>query len=61
MRQEGPAICLDKHRGSKRDLTNTGINFRPIPPINALYGLHCLSHDFTLSAKLGLYKSIPFS
>ena len=35
----------------KRHLANTGVNVRPIPPIQCLHGPHCLDRDFTWSAK----------
>ena len=44
--QEMLVISPDKPGGTKRRLTNTGVNIRPS---GALHGPHCLSRDFTWS------------
>ena len=55
--QEVLVISPDKPGGPKRRVTNTGVNIRPIYlPSGALHGPHCLSHDFTWSAKPALEK-----
>ena len=41
---------------SLRDLTNTRVNIRPIPPIYCFCGFYCLSHDLKLLAKPSLEK-----
>ena len=49
---------MAKHaRGSKKHLTTTGVNFRPMrPPCSALLGSCFLSSEFTWSVKLALEK-----
>ena len=51
-----PAIGPNILRWRKRHLPITEVNFRPMYPCSALHGSHCLSREFTGSAKLALEK-----
>ena len=53
---EMPAIGPNMLRWCKRCLPITGVNFRSMPPCSTLHGSHCLSCEFTGSAKLILEK-----
>ena len=53
---EVSAIDPNMLRWCKRHLPITGVNFRSMPPCSTLHGSHCLSCEFTRSAKLVLEK-----